>query len=101
MAGWHTTRWPYGMAEGKSKAYGKMAQGKMVHGKMSYVMADGKMAQGTMVHCNVSDGMAEGRIAKGKMVNGKVSDGKMVLGMIPNLLTHRYFCIHPTEHMTV
>ena len=68
----------------------------MVHGKMSYVMADGKMAQGTMVHCNVSDGMAEGRIAKGKMVNGKV-----VSGMIPILLTHRYFCIHPTEHMTV
>ena len=82
MAGWHITRWPYGMAEGNSKAYGKMAQGKMVH-------------------CNVSNGMAEGRIAKGKMVNGKVSDGKMVLGMIPNLLTHRYFCIHPTEHMTV
>ena len=52
MAGWHTTRWPYGMAEGKSKAYGKMVQGKMVHGKMSYVMADGKMVQGKMVHCN-------------------------------------------------
>ena len=68
---------------------------------MSYVMADSKMAQGKMVYCNVSDGMAEGRMAQGKMVNGKVSDGKLVLGMIPILLTDRYFCIHPTEHMTV